>query len=457
LTKAPRLLPATLAAIAVALLLFFSGYQDLIYDAWGYAELARRISRAGLMGAASDVRTYGYPLFVAVCNAFHPGDPRTVRAVVFAVQLALYLGACAFGGRVLGGAFGSARFGRRVYAAGALNPFLLVRTTECLSDLLSAVLVYVAVLLAVPRGDPPEESRAVGRRAALSFASAAFATVVRPSNLAVLAAVGVLWVVRGALWRELRPAALAGILAAAVLPFVPQMAVNANAFGKPRPLIVESLYAKQVGWGMSGLKYGGLVIPGEPPQLEYRNPLYRGEASPAEFATRRPAAYLATLGLHVFAMFDHDFLFTYPVATRSWYRWPVSILNYAFLFLVLAGVAVFLRSARGMPRVDPGARRMRRDAFAGFALLLTAAASVALYVPTLVESRFAAPAEILLTPFLVVALEAARRPRTRTTAAAAVAGVLFVAGAAALSAWIAAQAPRLAAPARRAVGLPLLR
>jgi hypothetical protein len=440
LTKAPRLLPATAAAVVLALLLFFSGYQDLIYDAWGYSELARRISRAGLMGAANEWRTYGYPLFVALCNAFHPGGTRAVRAIVFAVQLALYLGACAFGGRVLGRAFGSERFGRRVYVAGALNPFLLARTTECLSDLLSAVLVYAAVLLAIPRREPPEDAPLVARRAALSLAAAAFASVVRPSSVAVLAALAVLWIARQALWRELRPLALAGILAAVVLPFVPQVAVNARAFGKPTPLVVESLYAKQVGWGMSGLKYGSLVISGEAPQVEYRNPLYRGEASLAEFATRRPAAYAATLGLHLFAMFDQDFLFTYPTAPHPWYRWPVSVLNYAFLFLVLAGVAVFLARARR-------AERDRAATFAGFALILAAAASVALYVPTLVESRFAAPAQILMTPFLIVALEAAGRWRAErrwnALAAAGIAAAVFIACAAALSAWISAQAPRL--------------
>jgi hypothetical protein len=54
----------------------------------------------------------------------------------------------------------------------------------------------------------------------------------------------------------------------------------------------------------------------------------------------------------------------------------------------------------------------------------------------------------LLTPLVVFAVVVGRRPWRRTTAAAAVAGVLFVAGAAALSAWIASQAPRLA-PAPR--------
>jgi hypothetical protein len=445
LKKAPRLIPATIAAIALALLLFFSGYQDLIYDAWGYAELARRLSRLGPMGVASEWRTYGYPLFVALCNGFHPDGPRTVRALVFAVQLVIYLGACAFGARVLASAFGSPRFGRIVYVAGALNPFLLARTTECLSDLLSAVLVYISVLFVIPRAAPPESPSAVARRATMSFAAAALATIVRPSNLAVLAAIGFLWIVRQARWRELRRSSVAPILAAIVLPFLPQLIVNASAFGRLQPLIVESLYAKQIGWGMSGLKYGALVVHGEPPQVHYDNPFYRSETTVADFARRRPAAYFATLGLHLFAMFDHDFLLTYSTEAHPSYRWPLSVLNYAFLFLVLAGIATFCREARN---AEP---RRAAEIFAGFALLVAAVSSVALYIPTLVESRFAAPAEILLTPFLAVAVERFRRLREtrrwRTLAAAGVMAALFVAGSARLSAWIAAQSPRLAATA----------
>ena len=229
---------------------------------------------------------------------------------------------------------------------------------SCLEGVFLQLPRLIVCAFAVPRAEPPEPPPTVRRRAVLSFASAAFATVVRPSNLAVLAAVGVLWIVRERMWRELRrPAAAALILAAVCLPFLPQIAVNARAFGKPHPLITESLYSRQVGWGMSGLKYGGIVIPGEGARAALRQSPLSGEASPVEFAQRRPGAYLATLGLHLFAMFDHDFLFTYPTALRSWYRWPVSVLNYVFLVLVAAGVGVFVLRAR---RTEGGRRASLR-------------------------------------------------------------------------------------------------
>ena len=226
-----------------------------------------------------------------------------------------------------------------------------------------------------------------------------------------------------------------------LLPFAPQLYANYRAFGRVQPLLVQSLYRDQTHWGMAGLKFGAALWPGGGPQLLYENPLYRSEANPRIFLRERPLAYAATLGLHLFAMFDHDFVLTYSIVPRPWYRWPVSIVNYAFLFLCLAGIVLFLRRGRSLK--EP-------EGFAGFGLLFASAASVSIYLPTLVESRFSAPAELLLTPFLVLAVaqarEVAARGNRRGLIALAVAGALFVGSCARLSSWMAAQAPRLAAP-----------
>jgi hypothetical protein len=224
-----------------------------------------------------------------------------------------------------------------------------------------------------------------------------------------------------------------------VLPFLPQLTVNYRVFGKVQPLIAQSLYWYQERWGLAGLKYGTLVRSGEHPELLYKNPLYRGEPRPSVFLRERPVAYAATLALHLFAMFDHDFVMTYPTVRHPWHRWPLSIVNYVFLFLCLAGIALFFRDGRS------GLHDSER--FAGFALLFATAASLALYLPILVESRFSAPAELLLTPFLVGAVmrvaELSARRDTKRLVAWALAGALFVGSCALLSAWVAAQAPQL--------------
>lgn len=315
----------------------------------------------------------------------------------------------ATGARILGQIFRSGPFARITYAVTALNPFLLARATETLSDLLSAVLVFLSVLLSLPR-DPRQDTGTSNRRttatAAASLAAASMAVMVRPANLAVFLAILVIWLARQLLWREIRITAAPLLLAAALSPLAPQLLSNLRVYDRPSPLIVSSLYRAQTRWGMGNLKYGALLLPGEPPQLYYRNPFYRFEATPSDFLRVRPRAYLSTLGLHLFAMLDHDFVLTYPIEPHPWYRWPLSVINYVFLFLCMVGIIVFFREA---------ARTDWRDhhRFSGLALLWAAACSLIFYLPTLVESRFSAPVELLLTPFLAQAIVKGRELQAR--------------------------------------------
>ncbi len=114
---------------------------------------------------------------------------------MFAVQLAVYLVACAYVGRRLADVFDSPGLGVLAYAVGALNPILLLHVSETLSDLLSAVLILVSVALAwkAPgRGAP----RSPTRQIFLSFFFAAAAVAVRPANIVVVVALVLVWAVR---------------------------------------------------------------------------------------------------------------------------------------------------------------------------------------------------------------------------------------------------------------------
>ena len=176
---------------------------------------------------------------------------------------------------------------------------------------------------------------------------------------------------------------------------------------------------------------------GEAPQIEYRNPLYKGDPSVRAFVARAPLGYLATLALHLFAMLDHDFLFTYVADLHPVYRWPLQALNFLFLFFAARGIGPAIGKDR------PSAQRL-----AAAAVLLAAAFSAAIYLPVEVESRFSLPVDLLITPFFAMGLL-----RTRQDLLARKRGVLLRLGAAAgvflglaftLSSWIAAQANRLA-------------
>src|SRR4051794_11354171 len=82
---------ATLLAVILATLAWQYGHQPISGDAQGYYDLAMQIVRAGPLGFASPVRTYGYPFFLALLIPIVGTDPEHVRTAAFVVQLALFL------------------------------------------------------------------------------------------------------------------------------------------------------------------------------------------------------------------------------------------------------------------------------------------------------------------------------------------------------------------------------
>ncbi len=434
----------TLASVATAYGLFSLGLPTLIYDSFSYHFLANISRERGLFAWpawAADLRTYGYPLFLCFATGWQDLSPEVTRLVVFHVQLALYILACAFVARSLGKLFRSSRVRVAAYLLTVLNPLVLLHTTEVLTDLLSSVLVLLAVALAWKLPDRGAPSRA---RAFLSFLCAASATMVRPSNVSVVAALGLVWVLRHLLWRDVTPRAIAAMLAGLVLPFLPQMAMNAVVFGRPHPLIVNSLYSEQMQWGMGGLKYGTVVIGGQSPFLDYPSPLFHWEKSPWAFLRAHPLRYVATLALHGFAMLDHDFPFTYITDLRPWYRWPLSVLNYLWLWAALLGLAAALARCGRQRRLDP-------IDFGLAASGIIAAAYIALHLPILVENRFGLPVDLLAVPFIVSGGVSARRSLQgahagRALAALALSAAAFVGACVVLSTWVSRQSQRLQHP-----------
>jgi hypothetical protein len=188
---------------------------------------------------------------------------------------------------------------------------------------------------------------------------------------------------------------------------------------------------------MANLKYATAVIPGEPPEITYSNPLYRGDPSPGAFLRRDPIGYVVTLGLHLFAMFDHDFLFTYVTDLHPKYRWPLSAINLAFLALAGWGIVLAWR---------PSSARETR--FSTAVIVCASALYVGIHLPIAVESRFSVPIDVLLTPFFAIALlriaDLWRSGPRRTLVGIAAATLVWVGLGLALSGWVAAQAPRLA-------------
>lgn len=411
----------TVAAAAFAYACFLGGYPTAIYDSFGYHILSDWLFQKGLLSWPTDLRTYGYPFFLAVIRGFRALPPEETRLAAFLVQLGLYLGGCLFVSRRLARIFRSEAAGLWAYAAGACNPVLLLHTTELLSDLLSAVLIQLAVALCwkLPDEDPAPR---IGPAFA-SFLCAAFSVVVRPANVVVLPALAAAWLLRALRWRAWSWPAVGAALAGLIPPFLPQLIINYGISGKLNPLIVASLYRQQRGWGMGSLKYGTVVIPGRSPFLTYLNPLYAGDPGPRTFLLHHPLRYLGTLALHLFALLDHDLPYTYITDLAPWYRWPLAAVNFLLLYVAAAGTVVL--AARTVRR-----RELDERGFVLVSTLLVAAAYAVVYLPVAVESRFGIALEALMTPLLVAGVlwlacpgERSRRARAR---AVVVLGAPFV-------------------------------
>ncbi len=406
-------------AAALAFLFFRAGYPGVIYDSFHYWTLSQIVSTEGLWNLSSRVRMYGYPLFVSFATGFSNPPPEIARALVATLQLVIYLAGAFYAVRVAERVFRTPRVFEGTYALLALNPIALIRATELLSDSLSAVLVGLSLFVSLEEGS-------TRRRAVLAFLAAGASVAVRPANIVILPALGLLWILRSRLYRERLAGSFALGALAAALTLAPQLHGNVKAWDEWTPLLVDRLYSAQASWGTGILKYGTLVVPGREPQVVYRNPLRpEGVATPGEFVRERPLAYLRTLGAHAFALVDHDFPFTYITAPPPAWGWALALANYAFLFLSILGLGLLLARERNSPASLYGA---------GAALF--SAALVAVYLPVAVESRFSMPLYVILPPAAVYALSWLSKRRSGTIVAIAILGGGFVGACVQLSRWL---------------------
>lgn len=187
------------------------------------------------------------------------------------------------------------------------------------------------------------------------------------------------------------------------IPFLPQVMNNYQSFSQFQPLIVRGLYQEQLTWGIQYLKYISVVVSGAVAGMGYANPF--AAASPTsftDFLLTHPLEFFATQGLHLFALFDHDYAFPYLTqALDAWYRVPLTVVNAIFLFSALFGVGVWL------PRVRQPQMFSRLDlALAGW--LLGVLVYLPGYIPAAVEPRFSLPLYLLISPFAALTWEQVR-------------------------------------------------
>jgi hypothetical protein len=450
------ILLATLAAILLANAFFWSHGHTLHYDDKGYYYLGNLIGQNGLFHFSDELRTYGYPLFIAICALFTNHHQLIVQVTVFGSQLLILLCACSFCARSLQEVFKAPRFGTCIYVCTVLNLYALILTTELLSDLLSAVLIYLVLVISLQSGLERVEHN-VDRRTKLLFLAsflAGLSVMVRPANICVVLGLVLCWSCRALRARSLSLKLLLLMGLGVVIPFIPQLANNYRSSHKLQPLVIGDVGGAEFRLGCQFLKYATVVVSNEDPRLFYPNPFARPEITkPGDFLRRRPLAYALTLSLHAFALLDQDFPFPYIRNLHPWYRWPLSILNYLFLAGSLYGMYLAVRRLVRRRRID-------QASWGGIASLIMSGCYLVLYLPCQPESRYSLPVYFLWSPFFVAGLLKLRQViayrRYLYAARVALCYVVFVGCCAWLSSWMQSQSPRLhvaAAPPSRTVSM----
>ncbi|MDQ6621187.1 MAG: hypothetical protein M3Z31_16090 [Pseudomonadota bacterium] len=431
------------AALALALVIAHAFYWRIVlfpsaFDAQNYLEIAEDITRKGLFANFfySNIRTYGYPLFLATVREVSGGQWARWTWLVFEIQLALFIMAALALRRAL--RVWDERFARASFMAVVLNVFVLSYTPETLSESISVTLLIAAIACWLRARAAPA---ALWPALLLGSVFISLSVMVRPANVFALAT----WIVATALLgieRRLRLGAWLALLVAVAIgiavPMAPQYANNVRYHGEHTPLVVARLGTNQQVWGIQYIKYATAMPPVPLPSVFYANPFARERpvdpVHPLHWYRDHPVAGLATMGLHVFDMLDQDLFFTYSRNLDPWYRWPVGVLNHALIALALMGAALLFG-------------QWRTRAVACIALATLVIAHVAVHATAAVEMRFGLPLLALAGPLAVwpwmrISAGPSGPPRLFVLAVFVLA---YVVGALALSEWVRKQSTSIVA------------
>lgn len=310
--------------------------------------MALGIKRVGLFGPwpFSEVRTYGYPLFVSLVSSEYDLPDFTPNVAI--VQSALYIAACLALFFVV---YPTSRPMAWCCAVGLLcNPFVLnyvpLRLTEGLNASVLVALTGVASALSL-------RERGLLQQCALIVTGSmitGFALALRPANGVLLGAWLGFLVFRVS--QAGKPRMILSICAVVglIIPVLPQILLNAyHGIPTPFPIIGLGNQDKQ---GLVSLKMETNASAIGPCQLFYRNPFV--DLDPREAYNIGWRAYvwmpqhgIPTMFAHIFNSLNHSYFFTYLHDLRlPWYYIPMNAANHLMLFAAAGSTIWFLLSRR---------------------------------------------------------------------------------------------------------------
>lgn len=414
------------------------------YDEAQYFNAGRGIFEAGLFSAFphSDLRTYGYPLFLAgvsAIEAFFGKDFFTPRALVAILQSIVYFSTAFFiRGRI--GRLLDRKTGSAIFIFLCLNFFNLIYLCFALTETLSNATLLISVTLIAELAFSQSLS-SVRKKLIVLGLVCGFSLMVRPANLFLIASVG--WILL--LFFRLKKVEVKGVclfFLSFLLLLLPQTVNNYRHYQRFTPLTAYGLFSTQMQGAALVLKYATSIAPGTEPGIRYVNPLHPGgNIRTSRFLFSSPLVIPFLTGIKFFSLMDQDLMFPLNRSLTPWYRWPGTLVSLVLGGVGLAALFHILRSSkkRGV-LFKPEQWSVRETTL--FCFFMVSFFSYGLYSQSAVEARFGLP---LLSLLGMVAVIAAYDEKERfcLKRAGVVLLIVWVMGGAAVSEWLQNQAPEI--------------
>jgi hypothetical protein len=378
-------------------------------DSLSYSGMAKIYATSGIINTPfSDIRTYGYPIFLSVLWRVSEASGVTLPLLAFVVQVALYIGLSGILAKLIYDEV-SPRVGVIVALGLTANllvyPSLSIVLTDGFSVVVELSIILVLASLFFRRQ----------RIGLLSWAThalvigllAGYAAIVRPASInfvgfVIPALIFISFVAppqRGVRALLLASWAIVGF----ALAVTPQILFNWHFFHKATFLPSFDLPGIQLLVGQSRLKYGTLMVDGVGHGMPYASPWITLADGTTSYFFRYPRVGLLTAAIHVFGALDFDYLFTYIYDINVAYRPVLFLFSQTIVFWGISGWVMMLLAWRSERTHDLDNTMRARNFF----LVVSGAYVVswlAVYAPSAVENRFALPIITLLMPLALWAI-----------------------------------------------------
>ncbi|MEX3931239.1 hypothetical protein AB4Y32_05360 [Paraburkholderia phymatum] len=351
----------------------------------------------------SDLRPYGYPLFLALVLRIGKAVGLSFSFSIFLAQTCLYLLVSWYFSRIVYKEW-SKPIGQYVLLGLFGNILVFPALGIALSDGFSLILqiaivaIFTRLYLLAGKSSPVS----VWLRLFLIGLLTGFAVMVRPGNIHFLLFEAVALVLYSFSLCKMRRGQFIIWLIVAALGFAiavaPQVIFNRVVFHVNSFLPVYDLQGRQLFFGQQYLKYGTAVNDlGQGSAMPYMSPWASSATGTIAWYFSHPLAGAVTLLAHIFGAVDFDYLFTYVHLNAHSWRWLSFLVSQGVVFWGLAGWTRIYRAALAFEKGE------QRDLFRAFCIVSFAyvASWLAVYAPSAVENRYAFP---LVTLFLPVAL-----------------------------------------------------